>query len=87
MMYNQTAIFHVHGYRCRHATDERKIEYIEKAIELDASQIIFTDHAPFPKNPFNYRTDMDELQDYVKTLHILQKKYADMITVKTGLEI
>ena len=33
-------IFHVHGYRCKHAGDERENEYIQKAIELKADALI-----------------------------------------------
>ncbi len=80
-------IFHVHGHRCKHASEEREIEYIQKAIELGAKEIVFTDHAPFPENPFNYRMAMEELKEYVGTLKVLQQQYKGMIEVKGGLEI
>ena len=48
-------LFHVHTYRCKHAGDEREIEYVKRAIELGAGRITFTDHAPFPGNPFGHR--------------------------------
>lgn len=53
-------LFHVHTYRCKHAGDEREIEYVKRAIELGASGITFTDHAPFPGNPFGHRMQMEE---------------------------
>lgn len=80
-------IFHVHGYRCKHASDERENEYIQKAFELGAKEIVFTDHAPFPGNPFNYRMAMEELKEYVGTLNVLQQQYKGMIEIKVGLEI
>lgn len=80
-------IFHVHGYRCKHAGDERENEYIQKAIELGAKEIVFTDHAPFPGNSFNYRMEMEELKEYVGTLKVLQQQYKGMIEIKVGLEI
>ena len=80
-------IFHIHGHRCKHASDEREIEYVKKAIELGAETIVFTDHAPFPGNPFNYRMALDELTEYVETLQELKQQYIDLIEVKIGLEI
>lgn len=80
-------IFHVHGYRYKHASEEQEIEYIQKAIELGAKEIVFTDHAPFPGTPFNYRMAMEELKEYVGTWKVLQQQYKGMIEVKGGLEI
>ncbi len=45
-------VFHVHTYRCRHAENIPDRDYVEKAIELGAEGIWFTDHAPFPGVPF-----------------------------------
>lgn len=77
----------MHGHRCKHASEEREIEYIQKAIELGAKEIVFTDHAPFPGNPFNYRMAIEELKEYVGTLQVLQQQYKGMIEIKVGLEI
>lgn len=48
-------IFYVHTWRCGHASNEPERAYIESAIELKAKSIIFTDHAPFPNDPFTGR--------------------------------
>lgn len=79
-------LFHVHTYRCKHAGDEREIEYVEKAIDLDADRLTFTDHAPFPGNPFRSRMQMEELDDYINTLVELRDKYVNQIDIKIGLE-
>lgn len=79
-------IFHVHTYRCLHAGDEREIEYIQKAIELGATEIVFTDHCPFPGNPFRMRMEISELADYVNTLKALRQQFKDKIDIKIGLE-
>ena len=84
---NNKTIFHVHTYRCKHAGKEREIEYVKKAIEFGAKEIVFTDHAPFPNNPFNYRMTMDELSEYVAVLQELKLQYAEQINIKIGLEI
>lgn len=78
---------YVHTYRCKHASDERDWEYIEKAIELGTSKISFTDHAPFPGNPFGNRMDIEQLPEYLDTLQSLKEKYQDKIIVKIGLEV
>ena len=61
----ENEIFHVHTWRCGHAGEEQDYEYVEKAIELGASRIVFTDHCPYPGNVFLYRMDMEQLDDYV----------------------
>ena len=83
----QGEVFHVHTFRCRHAGEEKDEEYIKKAIELGASGIAFTDHAPFPSDVFRNRMLMAELPEYVKTLNTLKKKFRTLIKVWVGLEI
>ena len=80
-------IFHVHTYRCKHASDEKDEEYIKKAIDINATKITFTDHAPFPGNPFGNRMAIEELPEYVNTLKSLKEKYSNTIDVQIGLEI
>ncbi len=82
-----TDIFHVHTFRCGHAeiiTDEA---YIQKAIEYGATGIWFTDHAPFPGDPFGNRMKYDELEEYISTLSHYKTAYSDSISVHIGLEI
>lgn len=80
-------VFHVHTKRCGHASDESDEEYIKKAIALGASTIVFTDHAPFPENPFNSRMAFSELNSYIYSLENLKKAYRGQISVHIGLEI
>ena len=80
-------IFHIHTYRCGHASDENDEEYVKSAIELGAKQITFTDHAPFPGDPFGNRMKIAQLPEYVQTLSELKEKYKDWIDVRIGLEI
>jgi histidinol-phosphatase (PHP family) len=53
----------VHTYRCGHAENVSDEEYIKKAISLGASGIWFTDHAPFPGDPFGNRMKYSELDE------------------------
>lgn len=80
-------MFHIHTYRCGHASKEKESEYIEKAITVGEKEIVFTDHAPFPGNPFENRMKFSELTEYVNTLKNLKAHYAGTIDVKIGLEI
>lgn len=79
-------IFHVHTYRCGHAEMISDEAYIKKAIEKKAVRITFTDHAPFPNNPFGNRMDILELPEYISSLKELKAKYEGIIEVRIGLE-
>lgn len=80
-------VFHVHTWRCGHASNEQEQEYIKKAINKGAECIVFTDHAPFPHDLFTGRMRFSELQGYISTLKNLKNEYRAFIDVKIGLEI
>lgn len=83
----ENEIYHVHTWRCKHATDEEDYQYVEKAIELGASRIVFTDHNPFPGNPFRNRMDIEQLPEYISSMKQLKQDYRDKIEVMFGLEV
>lgn len=80
-------IFHVHTHRCGHAGDEPDEAYVKKAMGIGAKRITFTDHAPFPGNPFGNRMAYEELPEYIESLSRLKNKYASVIEIIIGLEI
>ena len=80
-------LFHVHTFRCGHAEMISDEEYIQKAIDLGATDIWFTDYAPFPGNPFGGRMKCGELLEYISTLKGLKKQYQRQIKIHIGLEI
>lgn len=80
-------LFHIHTYRCGHAEKISDEAYVLKAIEYGAARITFTDHAPFPGNPFGSRMRYEELPEYISTLKELKDKYKDTLDIKIGLEI
>ena len=80
-------IFHVHTFRCGHAEEINDEAYIQKAIEYGATGIWFTDHAPFPGDPFGNRMKYAELEEYISSLSHYKKTYSDSISVHIGLEI
>lgn len=79
-------LFHVHTYRCGHAGIARDEQYIDTAIELGASRIVFTDHCPFPNNPFANRMDYKQLPEYISSINALKEQYKDSIEILCGLE-
>lgn len=80
-------VFHVHTYRCGHATNETDEDYIKSAVILGADSITFTDHAPFPGDPFTGRMKYSQLKEYVSSLTELKSIYEGIIDVHIGLEI
>jgi len=80
-------IFHVHTYRCKHASNESDEVYIKTALSLGARKITFTDHSPFPGDPFKNRMEISQLPEYIASLKNLREKYADQIDVQIGLEV
>lgn len=79
-------LFHVHTFRCKHAENVPDEAYIQTAIDLHADSIWFTDHAPFPGNPFWLRMHYEQLEEYLNTLEQLKTKYHEHIAVHIGLE-
>lgn len=81
-------LYHVHTWRCRHAFDGVSDEdVVKKAIEIGAESIYFTDHGPFPGDPFGNRMRYDQLDEYLWTLDELRRRYKDNIKIYVGLEI
>ena len=86
-MFDGKYIFHVHTQRCGHAEDIEDEAYIRRAVELGAECIYFTDHAPFPGDPFRNRMKYEQLTEYISTLNSLRNQYQGIIDLRIGLEI
>lgn len=80
-------IFHVHTYRCGHAENIPDEEYVKRAVDIQADSIWFTDHAPFPGDPFGNRMKYKQLPEYLSSMNDLKNRYKGIIEVHTGLEI
>lgn len=78
--------FHTHVQRCRHAQGSEE-DYVREALSKGLSQLGFSDHAPFPGNPFGRKMLFEELGDYLETVEELKKQYREKLTVWKGLEI
>lgn len=84
------ANYHTHTYRCGHASAVPDEEYIKTAIDEGYQVLGFADHCPWPfKNGFvseNVRMRMEELNEYLDSVHELKEKYKARIKIYTGLE-
>lgn len=81
--------FHTHTMRCKHATGEDR-EYVEAAIKAGFDVLGFSDHAPYIfEDGFvsRMRMDMEQLGEYVDSIHALKKEYAGDIEIYCGLEM
>lgn len=65
--------FHVHTYRCGHAENVSDEKYVKAALDIGATGIWFTDHAPFPGDPFGNRMNYSELDEYLSSLSRLRE--------------
>ena len=79
--------FHIHTVRCGHASADPAETYVQSACRLGLKRITFTDHGPFPSNPFSGRMRIEELDVYEKELKALRKQYGGQIDICIGLEI
>jgi histidinol-phosphatase (PHP family) len=79
--------FHIHTVRCGHASADPAEAYVQEACRLGLKRVTFTDHGPFPGNPFSERMRMEELDGYEKELKALRKQYDGRIDIRIGLEI
>ena len=80
-------LFHIHTYRCNHADNIPEEEYVRKAIRLGYKEMYFSDHAPFPQNPFTNCMKYEELNDYISVINELKHKYKEDIAIYSGLEV
>lgn len=85
MIYN----YHTHTTRCHHAVDSDE-EYIQSAIKAGIKYLGFSDHAPVVfagGSGFHYHMDVEDGEEYVKSIRTLADKYRDQIHVSVGFEI
>ncbi|MDO5298375.1 MAG: histidinol-phosphatase [Clostridia bacterium] len=83
------ANYHTHTARCGHAegTDE---EYVRAALSQGFDELGFSDHVPWPyhsgfSSP-GVRMHIRELDGYLASVRMLQKKYAGRLRILAGFE-
>ena len=80
------ANYHTHSEYCGHAEGTLE-DYIAKACSFHMRALGFSEHGPFPGNPFGMRMDFNTLPNYVNELNSLKEKYKSKINLHIGLEI
>ncbi len=80
------ANYHTHSHYCGHGNGDLE-DYIKKACENSFSDLGFSEHAPFPGDPFGMRMEFNTLPTYVKEASSLQEKYKNKLHIHIGLEI
>ena len=81
-----TANYHTHTKRCGHAVGEDE-EYVVNAIRSGMKILGFSDHAPYPQKDPKMRMSMEQLDDYIRSVHELKERYRDTITIYCGMEV
>ena len=61
---NDKSLFHIHTFRCGHAEKISDEAYVTCALELGATDLWFSDHTPFPGDPFRSRMRYSQLHQY-----------------------
>ena len=82
------ANYHTHTKRCMHATGEDR-EYVERAIAEGIKILGFSDHGPMPYENYRsyYKMTLDQLPEYISSVHSLREEFADKIKIHVGLEV
>ena len=83
------ANYHTHTCRCGHAKGSER-EYVEAAIQKGLKILGFADHTPQPFQGgygVGTRMQIEELEDYAKTILALKEEYASEIEIHLGLEV
>lgn len=80
------ANYHTHSHYCGHGNGTIE-DYIKSAISNNLIALGFSEHAPFPGDPFGMRMDFNTLSLYVEELKTLREKYQSKLQLHIGLEI
>lgn len=78
--------YHIHNELCKHAMGT-VMDYADKAFECGFDIIGMSDHAPFRGNPYGFRMDFEEFEEYIFQVKEAKRKYEKRMKVLLGLEI
>lgn len=80
--------YHTHTFRCHHAAGSDE-EYVLEAIENGYKVLGFSDHACWEYNSrfvSKIRMNVEEFEEYKRSVLYLKEKYKDKITILLGME-
>ncbi len=84
---------HIHTPFCPHGSKDAMEEYVERLIALGYTHITFTEHAPLPRDFIDPVPEKDsaiqfgQMDDYLKEIDRLKRKYDGRIVILAGLEV
>ncbi|GGF06036.1 histidinol-phosphatase [Halobacillus andaensis] len=84
---------HIHTPYCPHGSEQPLEAYVKRAITLGYSSMTFTEHAPLPPSFIDPVPNQDsamrlnDVEDYIQTIHHLKKAYESDIDIRLGFEI
>jgi histidinol-phosphatase (PHP family) len=84
MLKTEKANYHTHSFYCDGKAHFE--EFIQKAIQLNYSEIGFSSHAPTVFEA-SWQMKKEKLFQYLEELEILKNKYLGIISIKSGLEV
>lgn len=74
--------YHTHTSYCGHA-DGRAKDYADAAQKAGVSILGFSDHLPFPENPFGSRMKYEDIGDYFRDVRQIKEE----VGTETGMEV
>lgn len=77
--------YHTHTNYCKHAAGTAA-EYAAQARRRKVEILGFSDHLPFPGNPYGYRMDMEDLEAYCRDVGKERERYQGQMEVLCGFE-
>lgn len=77
--------YHTHTSYCRHAKGT-VADYAKEADKKGLEILGFSDHLPFPGNPYGYRMDYEDLSFYREDILAEQETYKDRMKIIYGFE-
>ncbi|MDN6967312.1 histidinol-phosphatase HisJ [Oenococcus sp. UCMA 17063] len=89
---------HTHTELCPHGSGEATEQMIQRAIQLGMQRYCITEHAPLPPEfaaqyagtPAGFTEAalrLDQVDDYLRLAHGLQRKYANRLDISVGFEV
>jgi histidinol-phosphatase (PHP family) len=76
----------MHTPLCRHASGE-PVDYARRAVELNLTEIGFSDHSPMRHDDFDdWRMRAGQLDEYVAKVRLAQKQFPQL-TIRLALEV
>lgn len=77
--------YHTHTNYCRHASGT-VAEYAAEARRRKVEILGFSDHLPFPGNPYGYRMGIEELEAYCRDVRMEKERYQGQMEIFCGFE-